>query len=230
LKKRPKKPSKEGKAAGNAVDLGGLTCRQHLKSLGNGKNDIVEVSEEALLPTEHGTFKTRAFMDGMGREHMAVYKGDIAQEKVPVRLHSSCTTGDIFHSLRCDCGPQLAKALKLVEENGCGVVIYLAQEGRGIGLLNKINAYVLQERGLDTVEANERLGFASDSRDYRVASEILRILKVKSIILLTNNPQKIADLECHGTRVAGRMPLRVEPNKYNKRYLHTKKTRMDQML
>lgn len=212
------------------VNLRGQTCSEHLHDRRSRRDGIVESSGEAYLPTAHGTFRTRAFRDGRGREHMAVYKGDIATESVPVRIHSSCTTGDIFHSLRCDCGPQLAKALEYVEGNGCGIVLYLAQEGRGIGLLNKINAYVLQERGLDTVEANERLGFASDSRDYKAASDILRILKVKSILLLTNNPQKLADLECHGTRVLGRIPLLVKANEHNRRYLHTKKTRMDQML
>jgi 3,4-dihydroxy 2-butanone 4-phosphate synthase/GTP cyclohydrolase II len=212
------------------VNLKGQTCREHLSEKPSKKDRIVAMSQEALLPTEHGTFRTRAFKDGRGREHMAVYKGDIESESIPVRMHSSCTTGDIFHSLRCDCGPQLAKALQFVESHGRGIVLYLMQEGRGIGLLNKINAYVLQENGLDTVEANERLGFASDSRDYRVASDILRMLNVKSILIMTNNPQKIADLECHGTRVLGRIPLKVKPNRHNKRYLQTKKQRMDQML
>jgi 3,4-dihydroxy 2-butanone 4-phosphate synthase / GTP cyclohydrolase II len=212
------------------VNMRGQSCRQHLSDRRGGKDDIVASSGEASLPTAHGTFRVRAFRDGRGREHMAVYKGGIESESVPVRIHSSCTTGDIFHSLRCDCGPQLAKALEFVEGNGRGIVIYLAQEGRGIGLLNKINAYVLQEKGLDTVEANERLGFASDSRDYKAASDILRFLKAKSILLMTNNPQKIADLECHGTRVVGRIPLKVKANLHNRRYLHTKKTRMDQML
>jgi 3,4-dihydroxy 2-butanone 4-phosphate synthase / GTP cyclohydrolase II len=203
-------------------------CREHIAS--RSKARMSTSSAEAALPTRHGTFRVRAFRDQDGREHLALYKGDLGSENVPVRIHSSCTTGDCFHSLKCDCGPQLEKALRHIERNGCGVLVYLAQEGRGIGLLNKINAYVLQEKGFDTVEANEKLGFVSDSRDYAEAAEILRILGVKSVRLLTNNPQKISDLECHGIRVVGRIPVKVKPNENNKRYLETKKNRMEHML
>lgn len=203
-------------------------CKRHLESTPKARMTVS--SGEAALPTRHGTFRVRAFRDQDGREHLAVYKGRIAAERVPVRIHSSCTTGDCFHSLRCDCGPQLERALRRIERKRLGAVIYMAQEGRGIGLLNKINAYVLQEKGYDTVEANERLGFASDGRDYAEAAEILSILGVKSVLLMTNNPQKINDLECHGVKVAGRIPVKVKPNKNNERYLSTKKTRMEHML
>jgi len=194
------------------------------------KARITASSDEADLPTRHGHFKVKAFRDQIGREHLAVYKGEVAGERVPVRIHSSCTTGDIFHSLRCDCGNQLAKALRYVEENGRGIVIYMAQEGRGIGLLNKINSYVLQERGYDTVEANEILGFTSDGRDYAEAAEILKSMGVKSVVMITNNPQKIMDLGCRHIPVVGRIPVKVKPNKLNSRYLQTKKSRMNHIL
>jgi 3,4-dihydroxy 2-butanone 4-phosphate synthase / GTP cyclohydrolase II len=203
-------------------------CARHLTS--RPKTKIIVSSGEADLPTKHGSFKVRAFRDQDGREHLAVYKGEIAGTRVPVRIHSSCTTGDIFHSLRCDCGDQLVLALQHIEKNGRGVVLYMAQEGRGIGLLNKINAYVLQERGLDTVDANVKLGFVSDGRDYAEAADILRILGVKSVLLITNNPQKMRDLKCHDTPVVGRIPAKVRPNKNNRRYLQTKKTRMEHLL
>lgn len=191
---------------------------------------MMEASGEANLPTRHGTFKARAFRDADGREHLAVYKGDVNAEKVPVRVHSKCTTGDTLHSLRCDCGEQLVKALECIDSHGLGVLVYLEQEGRGIGLLNKINAYRLQDNGSDTVEANRELGFPSDMRDYKVASEILRVLGVRSVVLMTNNPGKIEDLRFHGTKVVGRIPLKTEPNEYNRKYLNTKKARMDQLL
>ncbi|MFH0862438.1 MAG: GTP cyclohydrolase II [Candidatus Altiarchaeota archaeon] len=204
------------------------SCRGHVMSRPAAR--IVASSQDAALPTMFGSFSAKAFRDQDGREHLAVYKGDIASKDVPVRLHSQCTTGDIFHSLRCDCGQQLEMALNHIERKGKGAVIYLAQEGRGIGLLNKINAYVLQERGLDTVEANEMLGFASDGRGYAEAAEILRILGIRSVRLMTNNPQKINDLSCHGIEVAGRIPVRVKPNRVNRRYMQTKKTKMNHFL
>ncbi|MBD3389011.1 MAG: GTP cyclohydrolase II [Candidatus Altiarchaeales archaeon] len=190
----------------------------------------MESSEEALLPTSHGNFNARSFRDADGREHLAVYKGDLKRENVPVRVHSKCTTGDTFHSLRCDCGEQLARALEHIEKEGFGVLVYLDQEGRGIGLLNKVNAYRLQENGSDTVEANEELGFPSDMRDYRVAADILKSLGVVSVLLMTNNPGKIKGLVEHGVTVSDRMPLKVEPNDFNRKYLDTKKLRMDQLL
>jgi 3,4-dihydroxy 2-butanone 4-phosphate synthase/GTP cyclohydrolase II len=218
--------SKAALAKVKAIDE--RACRAHIDSRAPVRMDVS--SGEAALPTKHGTFMTRAFKDQEGREHLAVYKGKISGGRLPVRIHSSCTTGDCFHSLRCDCGDQLAKSLEYVEKNGRGMVLYMAQEGRGIGLLNKINAYVLQEKGLDTVEANERLGFASDGRDYAEAAEILKAMGVGSVMLMTNNPLKIRDLECHGIEIVGCIPVKVKANKNNKRYLQTKKLRMEHML
>ncbi|MFH1055789.1 MAG: GTP cyclohydrolase II [Candidatus Altiarchaeota archaeon] len=191
---------------------------------------MITSSCEASLPTDYGTFRVRAFRDPEGREHLAVYKGDIKSERVPVRVHSQCTTGDTFHSLRCDCGKQLIKALKYIQSEGNGVVLYMEQEGRGIGLFNKINAYLLQENGSDTVEANEKLGFESDLRTYTVAAEMLKCLRVKSVLLMTNNMQKMKGLEEASIKVEGRIPLITKPNKYNRRYLHDKKVKMDQLL
>ena len=207
---------------------GERTCKEHIAATGG--SGLLESSSDAALPTKYGTFRVKAFKDRGGREHLVVYKGNVKSERVPVRVHSQCTTGDCFQSRRCDCGPQLEKALKYVEKNGRGVVVYLAQEGRGIGLFNKINAYVLQERGFDTVDANVRLGFGSDQRDYLEAAEVIKALGVKSVLLMTNNPAKIADLQCHGVKVAGRIPMITRPNRHNKRYLQTKKARMDQLL
>jgi GTP cyclohydrolase II len=191
---------------------------------------VIESSGEASLPSKHGTFKVRAFRDGEGREHLAVYKGDIKSERVPVRIHSQCVTGDTFRSLKCDCSEQLAESLGYIESEGVGVVIYLQQEGRGIGLFNKINAYCLQDEGCDTVEANNRLGFPTDMRDYRVAAEILRVLGVKSVALLTNNIKKIDSLRDSGINVVERIPLAMKPNEYNRRYLETKKTKMKHLI
>jgi 3,4-dihydroxy 2-butanone 4-phosphate synthase / GTP cyclohydrolase II len=191
---------------------------------------IVAVSGEAALPTKYGKFMCRAFRDIRGREHIALYKGVVCGDGIPVRIHSSCATGDIFHSLRCDCGKQLSKSLSCIEKLGCGILIYMAQEGRGIGLFNKINAYVLQDNGLDTVEANEELGFESDARDYGEAAEILRYFGVKSARLITNNPAKIKDLESKDIGVLERISLKVRPNSQNRRYIMTKKDRMGHLL
>ncbi|MFH1404193.1 MAG: GTP cyclohydrolase II [Candidatus Altiarchaeota archaeon] len=190
----------------------------------------MESSEEAGIPSEYGSFKARAFRDTDGREHLAVYKGDLGSENVPVRIHSQCITGDIFHSLKCDCSAQLVKALQYIEERGVGVLIYLAQEGRGIGLLNKINAYNLQENGRDTVEANNELGFPTDMRDYTVAADILKQLGVGSVALLTNNEEKIKGLAESGINVVERIPLTTEPTEYNLRYLKTKRDKMHHLL
>jgi 3,4-dihydroxy 2-butanone 4-phosphate synthase/GTP cyclohydrolase II len=187
-------------------------------------------TEEATLPTDYGNFKVRAFRTGDGREHLAVYKGDLSSDKVPVRIHSQCVTGDIFHSMKCDCRRQLEKSLKYVADGGLGVVVYLAQEGRGIGLFNKINAYRLQETGFDTVEANHQLGFPTDMRDYRDAADILKALGVESVALLTNNKAKIKGLEESGLKVVERIPLAVEPNPHNRRYLKTKREKMNHLL
>jgi len=189
-------------------------------------NKVVSVD----FPTKHGDFKLVLFED-KNNYHLAVVKGNVEGKcDVLVRVHSSCETGDIFHSLRCDCGDQLEKALKLIEKNGEGVVLYMHQEGRGIGLVNKLKAYHLQEKGMDTVEANVALGFAPDLRDYKVSAQILSELGVKSINLLTNNPQKIASLEEFGLKVTKRIPLEINPTKSNKNYLKTKKEKMGHIL
>lgn len=190
----------------------------------------MEATQEAQLPTSYGTFRARAFRDSQGREHIAVYKGDLSAEAVPVRIHSSCATGDIFGSLKCDCCQQLGKSLEHIEEAGLGAVIYLEQEGRGIGLFNKISAYSLQDGGADTVEANNKLGFPGDIRDYNVAAEILQELGVRSVALLTNNKDKIEGLKESGIKVVERIPLTTEPTEHNKRYLATKKDRMNHLL
>ncbi len=196
------------------------------------KNEkLIEKVAEAELPTPYGDFKLiayRSFVDDF--QHLALVKGNITKGEVPVRVHSQCLTGDIFHSLRCDCGDQLEKAMKVIQKNGKGVILYLSQEGRGIGLLNKIKAYELQDKGLDTVEANEELGFKADLRDYGIGAQILVDLGLKKIRLLTNNPRKIVGLEGYGLHVAGRMPIEIKPGKKNKKYLKTKKKRLGHKL
>ena len=189
---------------------------------------IVEKGEMVDMPTEHGHFKLIPFLQkSNGLEHIALVKGEWKEdEPVLVRVHSSCATGDIFGSYRCDCGPQLHKAMELIEKEGKGVVVYLNQEGRGIGLMNKMKAYKLQEDGMDTVEANLCLGFKADERDYGVGASILHDLGVKKMRLLTNNPQKRIGLTGYGLTVVENVPIEIEPNKYNRFYLHTKKDRM----
>lgn len=189
---------------------------------------VVEVGEEVDLPTEYGHFKLIPFKQiNNGLEHIALIKGEWqADEPVLVRVHSSCATGDIFGSLRCECGDQLHMAMKMIEKAGKGVVVYMNQEGRGIGLMNKIRAYKLQENGYDTVDANVHLGFKPDERDYGVGANILRILGVKKMRLMTNNPVKRVGIESYGLEVVENVPIEIEPNKYNKFYMHTKKVRM----
>jgi 3,4-dihydroxy 2-butanone 4-phosphate synthase/GTP cyclohydrolase II len=190
--------------------------------------EIVRVN----FPTEFGTFKLSLFENSLtGENHLALIKGDIENKSnVIFRMHSSCETGDIFHSLRCDCGKQLAFALKTIEEKGCGVLLYLHQEGRGIGLANKIKAYKLQEEGMDTVEANIALGFDADLRDYSIAAWIIKCLKINSIQLMTNNPVKITELEKYGVKVNKRVPIEINPVKTNEKYLKTKKEKMKHIL
>lgn len=189
---------------------------------------VVEVGDEVDLPTEYGHFRLIPFKQiNNGLEHIALIKGDWkADEPILVRVHSSCATGDIFGSLRCECGDQLHMAMKMIEKEGKGVIVYMNQEGRGIGLMNKIRAYKLQENGYDTVDANVHLGFKPDERDYGVGANILRILGVTKMRLMTNNPIKRVGLESYGLEVYENVPIEIEPNKYNKFYMHTKKTRM----
>ena len=189
---------------------------------------IVERGEEVDMPTEYGHFRLIPFRQTTtGLEHVAIIKGDVCgDEPVYVRVHSSCMTGDIFGSKRCDCGEQLHKALSFIEKQERGVVIYLNQEGRGIGLMEKMKAYKLQENGMDTVEANICLGHKADERDYGVGASILHEIGVKKMRLLTNNPMKRVGLEGYGLEIVENVPLEVQPNEYNKFYMHTKKEKM----
>ncbi len=192
------------------------------------KESSVERGVEVDMPTDYGHFRLIPFRQkSNGMEHMALIKGDIdTDEPVLVRVHSSCATGDIFGSQRCDCGEQLHKAMKMVNEEGRGVILYLNQEGRGIGLMDKIKAYKLQEEGLDTVDANLHLGHKADERDYGVGAQILASLGVQKMRLMTNNPVKRIGLEGYGLSVVENVPIEVEPNRYNLRYMRTKKERM----
>ena len=196
------------------------------------QESLIKRGEEAFLPTRYGEFMIIPYLQkSNGKEHVALVKGTwIDDEAILVRMHSSCITGDIFGSMRCECGDQLHKSMELIEKEGKGVVVYLDQEGRGIGLLNKIKAYKLQEEGLDTVEANVHLGFAPDERDYGVGAQILRDLGVKKMKLLTNNPVKRVGLEGFGLKVVENIPIEMEPNQYNEFYLKTKRDRMGHIL
>jgi len=186
----------------------------------------------AQLPTDHGEFRAIAFESPLDREtHVALVKGEIGDgENVVVRVHSRCLTGDVFHSLRCDCGPQLEAAMSRIEQEGRGVILYLNQEGRGIGLANKIRAYELQEQGLDTVEANERLGFKADQRDYGIGVQILKDPGVRTMRLLSNNPRKLVGLEGYGLSVAEWLPLEIPASAHTERYLRTKKDKLGHRL
>ena len=192
----------------------------------------LEVHGRANLPTRFGTFTLLVFRDGRdGKEHTAVVRGTPdGRQDFPLRVHSECHTGDIFGSLRCDCRDQLEASLRYIGTRPYGAVIYLRQEGRGIGLISKIQAYQLQDEGLDTVEANLALGFPADSRDYRAAAAIIRYLGIRSVRLLTNNPLKIQGLRREGIRVTGRIPIVTRSNPYNRAYLRTKKIKMGHLL
>jgi len=196
------------------------------------KTRIIERVTEANLPTAYGDFKVIAYQSVLdGREHVALVKGDLkGKANVLVRMHSECMTGDVFGSKRCDCGEQLVAAMKRIEEEGQGAIVYLRQEGRGIGLGNKLKAYHLQDEGMDTVEANEQLGFKPDLRDYGIGAQILLDLELHSIRLLTNNPRKIVGLDGYDIEVTGREPILVEPGEHNERYLETKRSKLGHIL
>ena len=196
------------------------------------REKLVKREAEADLPTEFGRFWIIAYSNEVdGKEHVALVKGEIAgKENVLVRVHSECLTGDTFLSKRCDCGPQLHEALRRIEAEGEGVLLYIRQEGRGIGLINKIKAYVLQDEGLDTVEANRRLGFKEDLRDYGIGAQILKDLELSTIRLLTNNPKKVVGLEGYGLRIVEQIPLQAKPNEHNYEYLKVKKEKLGHLL
>ena len=196
------------------------------------QESLVDKGEEVDMPTEHGHFRLIPFRQkSNGLEHIALIKGEWNEdEPVLVRVHSSCMTGDIFGSQRCDCGAQLHEAMKLIDETGKGVIVYLNQEGRGIGLMNKMRAYKLQEEGMDTVDANLCLGFKADERDYGVGAEILRQVGVHKMRLITNNPVKRIGLESYGLTITENVSIEIKPNDYNSRYLHTKAERMGHTL
>ena len=196
------------------------------------QESLVEKGVEVDMPTEHGHFRLIPFRQkSNGLEHVALIKGNFTpDEPVLVRVHSSCATGDIFGSMRCDCGEQLHKAMELIDKEGKGAVIYLNQEGRGIGLMEKMKAYKLQEEGMDTVDANICLGHQADERDYGVGAQILREIGITKMRLLTNNPVKRVGLEAYGLEIVENVPIEVTPNEFNERYLHTKKERMGHTL
>ena len=226
-------------------------CRKHglkmctiaeLISFRLKREQFVKRIESVTLPTRWGTFRLHAYQSAIDPQpHLALCKGDVGEpdaegktivqdEPVLVRVHSECLTGDIFGSAKCDCGPQLDAAMRIIEAAGKGVLVYLRQEGRGIGLANKLHAYALQEKGLDTVEANLRLGLPVDKRDYGIGSQILRDLGLRQIRIMTNNPKKIYGIEGYGLSIVEEVPIRIEPGEFNKQYLQTKREKLGHKL
>ncbi|MBD1432764.1 bifunctional 3,4-dihydroxy-2-butanone-4-phosphate synthase/GTP cyclohydrolase II [Sphingobacterium sp. DN00404] len=191
-------------------------------------DSLIQEEETVQMPTQWGDFKLKAFTQkNTGEQHLALFKGEWKEnEPILVRVHSSCMTGDIFGSCRCDCGPQLHKAMEMIQKEGKGIVVYMNQEGRGIGLVNKLHAYRLQEEGVDTVDANLQLGFKPDLRDYGVGAQILRHMGVSKMRLMSNNPTKRAGLVGYGLEIVDNVPIEIEPNPYNESYLKTKRDRM----
>jgi 3,4-dihydroxy 2-butanone 4-phosphate synthase/GTP cyclohydrolase II len=193
---------------------------------------LVHREAEATIPTPYGDWRIVAYRNDVdGHEHVAAIKGEV--EGVPdvmVRMHSECLTGDVFHSMRCDCGEQLDAAMQQIEREGRGVIVYLRQEGRGIGLVHKLRAYNLQDQGMDTIEANEALGFRPDLREYGIGAQILLDLGLSSVRILTNNPKKIVGMDGYGLSVAEQIPITVTPNPHNAEYLRTKRERMGHLL
>ncbi|MBJ03749.1 MAG: GTP cyclohydrolase II [Euryarchaeota archaeon] len=189
-----------------------------------------QIESDAYLPTESGNFRVNVTVDENGKEHSLLYTG-LELNSIPlIRIHSECLTGDAFGSLKCDCGPQLRRAMELIQQDGCGAIVYLRQEGRGIGLHAKIQAYALQDQGMDTLDANLALGLPADGREYEIAAKMLSKMGVKEVRLMTNNPEKVAGLELNGIRVAERIPHVTGIGEYNKEYLITKGNRMGHIL
>jgi 3,4-dihydroxy 2-butanone 4-phosphate synthase/GTP cyclohydrolase II len=194
------------------------------------KSVEIKFTKSAILPTSHGEFRMRVVKESTGLEHVIIYKGELQNaDNVDVRVHSECMTSEVFHSLKCDCNEQLAWALDHIEKKGTGMVIYLRQEGRGIGLFNKINAYALQDLGWDTITANLELGFEEDHRTYDIAGKILDAYHIKSINLITNNPLKINELKKYGITINKRIPIHIKPNAHNKDYMKIKTEKMNHL-
>lgn len=224
-------------------DLTGFAARHGLKIISiedliayrSKTEKLVEKIATVDLPTSRGFFKAHAYRDindeNLDHVHMALVKGEIRGKKnILVRVHSECLTGDVFGSLRCDCGAQLARAMEMIESEGEGVLLYMRQEGRGIGIAGKLKAYILQEKGMDTVEANEALGFPADLRDYGIGAQILKDLGAGSIRLITNNPRKVVGLQGYGLEITERVPLVIPPNPFNERYLDAKEAKLGHIL